>query len=362
MVEKMVEEIVVELGYSLHDIGMWFLSVPYPNGFPLTDFFEFINPYAMVNEFAQEIYDNFNEKYIREFVTVIIGSGASASPKTNILIDEVISELGKDVYVTNSMVHFGKTKDVTLEESFSILAKIKGEKSVPNLLKDKEIIKRDDNINPTNGYEFLAHLANRKLINNIISTNFDEELEISLDDEIGKDNYRIVKSLSEFDAFNMEIESKNDMESKNNTESKKLILFKVHGTISYPRTIRATIGNVKKFEKDKLNAIRWILCNTKILIIIGFGFNDIDFQHAFSEALNDKANKESDEKMLICWVHKRDASREMHRDFLNSITSKKSIYRRIGKKYLVTMDSNVFLKELAKNIEQYAGNKKVVSR
>ena len=85
-----------------------------------------------------------------------------------------------------------------------ILAKIKGEKSVHNFLSDKQnisIFKREDNIFPTGGYEFLAHLVHQKLIHNIITTNFDEELEISLDDEIGRDNYIIVKSLSEFDAF-----------------------------------------------------------------------------------------------------------------------------------------------------------------
>jgi len=64
------------------------------------------------------------------------------------------------------------------------------------------------------------------------------------------------------------------------------MLFKVHGTISYPRTIRATIENVKRFEEEKHKVIKCILCNTKILIIIGFSFRDEDFRLAFSEANN----------------------------------------------------------------------------
>jgi len=313
----------------------------------------------MVERCAKHIHNYFNAKDKREFVTVIIGSGASASPKTDILINGLISILKEEVFLANAMVHFGKTKEeCTLEESFSILAKIKGEKSIHNFLKNKEIIKREDNIYPTKGYEFLAHLANHKLIHNIITTNFDEELEISLDDEIGRENYRIVKSLSEFDAFNMEIE--NEKEKENENESKKPILFKVHGTISYPRTIRVTIDNVKNFEDEKLRAIKWVLCNTKILIIIGFGFRDVDFRHAFSEALKEKAFKEkSNDKILICWIHRNVNRREEHNEFLDSIINKNFVKRRIEDRYLIAMKSDDFLMKLAEHIGQYDENKKI---
>jgi hypothetical protein len=325
-----------------------------------------MNDNDMVNRCAEKIYACFKDNSRREFVTVIIGSGASESPKTDILKNGLVSELTEDVFMANAMVHFGRRtiNDCTLEESFSIYAKLNNENSIYKFLKDKDIIIRDDDIYPTKGYEFLAHLVNTGLVHNVITTNFDEEMEISFDNEIGRENYRIIKSISEFDAFNMEIEIKKEKEKKiglgAKEESKKPVLFKVHGTISYPRTIRASIDNVKRFEKEKQKAIKWILCNTKILIIIGFGFRDIDFQHAFSEALIEKANKENtNDKILIWWIHRNKSRQEDYRKFLDSMTYRDSIRRRIEGRYLIAMKSDDFLRELAERIGKMDHNKMI---
>jgi len=311
----------------------------------------------MIDRCANEIYARLTDKTRQEFVTVIIGSGASASPKTNLLKNGLVSELTEEVFMANAMVHFGRKTiaDCTLEESFSIYAKLNGEKSIYKFLKDKEIIVREDDIYPTSGYEFLAHLANNGLVHNIITTNFDEEIEISLDDEIGRENYRIVKSISEYDAFNMELETKREKEKKTGKAVKeeliKPILFKVHGTISYPRTIRASIDNVIRFENEKLKAIKWILCNTKILIIIGFGFRDIDFQHAFSEALKEKANKENaNDKIYIWWIHRNESRQAEYRKLLDSMTTRDNVKRRVGGAYLIAMKSDDFLNKMAERI------------
>jgi len=330
-----------------------------PSGEPMTE-------NDMVDLCAEKVYACFGDGSKREFVTVIIGSGASESPKTDILKNALVSELTEDVFMANAMVHFGRRtiKDCTLEESFSIYAKLNNETSIYKFLKDKDINIRDDDIYPTRGYEFLAHLVNNGLVHNVITTNFDEEMEISLDNEVGRENYRIIKSISEFDAFNMEIEIKKEKEKKIGKavkeELKKPILFKVHGTISYPRTIRATIDNVKKFENEKLKAIKWVLCNTKILIIIGFGFRDIDFQNAFLEALKEKANKENtDDKIFIWWIHRNKSRQQDYRKFLDSMTYRDSIKRRIEGKYLIAMKSDDFLRELAERIGRMDNNKMI---
>jgi deoxyhypusine synthase len=64
---------------------------------------------------------------------------------------------------------------------------------------------RTANIKPTPGYEFLAHLVHHRLINNVITTNLDEEIEVSLDDEIGEANFDLLKSKSDFGHFLQEI-------------------------------------------------------------------------------------------------------------------------------------------------------------
>ena len=163
---------------------------------------------SKIKEIAKSIYNHSEDKSKRGLVTVIVGAGASrSSPTTEELIKELIPKLGKEVFNTNAHVHFGKNaEECTLEELFSIFAKIKGERALHEFLRDKKyrgkkIISVNDYIRPTAGYEFLSHLVHHKLVDIIITTNFDEELEISLDDEIGRENYKIVKSLSEFDVF-----------------------------------------------------------------------------------------------------------------------------------------------------------------
>lgn len=259
----------------------------------------------IIKKIAESIYKHSEEKSKRGLVTVIVGAGASrSSPKTGELIEELIPELGREVFNTNAHVHFGKSvEECTLEELFSIFAKIKGEKALHEFLHDKEfsgkkIISVNDYIRPTAGYEFLSHLVHHKLVDIIITTNFDEELEMSLDDEIGRENYKIVKSLSEFDVF-MEMRRKN-------SAFEKPVLFKVHGTISYPRTLRPTIESVQKFEKEKFEVISEVLRNTEIFIIVGYGSRDTDFRNALVEALRKRSDS-----MNIYWVHKREETRSL---------------------------------------------------
>lgn len=329
-----------------------------------------------IRDCAEQIYDNLCKKESK-FVTIIVGAGASMSIKTSPLKDELIkyygsitfneeksehekSERSKEIFNINAILHFGKHReDCTLEELFSIYSKIKGEKSVQDFLtqktKDQKIFKRTDKISPNLGHEYLAHLVRHRLINIIITTNFDEEIEISLDDEIGRENYINVKSLSEFDAFNMEI-------IEPNVKLKKPALFKVHGTISYPRTIRITTDTVKKFEDVKLETIKWILRNTAILIIVGFSFNDMDFQSAFFEALNDKLLNEADSNNIkIYWIHRNEKNRKHYENTFNNKIIRNNKIRSLiesGSPIFITSDSTLFLRGLSENAESIDENKK----
>ena len=144
-----------------------------------------VKEFKDIRDCADRIYKHF-DKSEEGFVTIILGAGASASVGTKNLIS-YLTKNRETMFDINANVHFGKDyKKCTLEELFSIYSKINGAKRVHEFLSDKKFFKRADNISPTQSYEFIAHLVNHKLINNIISTNFDEELEISLDDEIGR--------------------------------------------------------------------------------------------------------------------------------------------------------------------------------
>ena len=304
---------------------------------------------SKIKEIAKSIYNHSEDKSKRGLVTVIVGAGASrSSPTTEELIKELIPKLGKEVFNTNAHVHFGKSvEECTLEELFSIFAKIKGEKALHEFLHDKKfhkkIISVNDYIRPTAGYEFLSHLVHHKLVDIIITTNFDEELEISLDDEIGRENYKIVKSLSEFDVF-MEMRRKN-------SAFEKPVLFKVHGTISYPRTLRPTIESVQKFEKEKFEVISEVLRNTEIFIIVGYGSRDTDFRNALVEALRKRSDS-----MNIYWVHKREETRQKYKETSEEINKESGDK---GEFSFIIKDSDEFFEELAEEIEEIDKNKKI---
>jgi len=304
---------------------------------------------SKIKEIAKSIYNHSEDKSKRGLVTVIVGAGASrSSPTTEELIKELIPKLGKEVFNTNAHVHFGKNaEECTLEELFSIFAKIKGEKALHEFLHDKKfhkkIISVNDYIRPTAGYEFLSHLVHHKLVDIIITTNFDEELEISLDDEIGRENYKIVKSLSEFDVF-MEMRRKN-------SAFEKPVLFKVHGTISYPRTLRPTIESVQKFEKEKFEVISEVLRNTEIFIIVGYGSRDTDFRNALVEALRKRSDS-----MNIYWVHKREETRQKYKETSEEINKESGDK---GEFSFIIKDSDEFFEELAEEIEKIDKNKKI---
>jgi hypothetical protein len=62
---------------------------------------------------AEKIYEHFNANGTTPgFVTVIVGAGASKSPKTQFLKDSLLSKsyIGVDVFETNAMAHFGKKR------------------------------------------------------------------------------------------------------------------------------------------------------------------------------------------------------------------------------------------------------------
>lgn len=234
--------------------------------------------------------------------TVIVGSGASGTPSTDDLKQALFDEVEQEIFDCNARVTFGRknAQACTLEQLFSIYAKVRGddERAVYNLLRKNGIQRQDSDIMPLVGYEFLAHLLHHGFVRNIISTNFDEKLEISLKDEIGEGEYRWVKSLSEFDALKSEAAVLENEEERTRFWYVKPNLFKSHGTVSLPLTLRPTTETVQRFEDPKFDIFKRILDETRILIIVGYSFSDPDFRDVLWKSINQR--REGD--LRIYWA------------------------------------------------------------
>ena len=261
-----------------------------------------------VKELVKLLCDHAKEKS-QSRVTVIVGAGASrSSPSTQNLIDGIKAKYSKDALQTNAHLTYGKALDeCTLEELCSLHSKFSTEEEVRHYLtsfkiNDKRIVNAEKDVfRPTPGYEYLAHLFHNRLINTIITTNFDEELEASIDDEIGRENYQLIKSKSEFDQLNEKWNIKEP-------QTDERFLFKVHGTISYPATIRSTIDLVKRFEPEKFEVLKRVLTNTAILIIVGFAFADIDFKQVFVDSL-----RHSHQPLKFYWISRSKSAEGSYR-------------------------------------------------
>lgn len=217
-------------------------------------------------------------------VSVIVGSGASDYEKFGVpkLKGELLHRLrleGKEQLRINAFSQINKEpNDCGLEELLSIYANVYGE-SIHEFL-DENGIKPKANIveMPPLGYQILSHFIYNKLINNIISFNFDEFLEAAIDDEVGEDGYEWVRSKS---IFQKEVE---DMDRGGGLPPKPL-LIKPHGTISYPVTIRPTFETVQTFEKEKQDLLEKVLIKYSYWVILGFSCPDADFQKILKKVI-----------------------------------------------------------------------------
>jgi hypothetical protein len=294
----------------------------------------------------------------------MVGAGASTSSPTSALREGLKRMLREDIFETNARVYFGKTyAECTLEELFSIYARIRGADAVRTFLvhpprgTQVKIVRDTEDILPNVGYEFLAHLVHHKLINNIITTNFDEELEISLDDEMGRESYRLIRGLSEFDAFVREME-RQEQEGNSHSMFESQILLKAHGTISYPITMRSTIEKVKRFGKRKSKLIGRILHDTDIFIIAGYSFRDTDFKNVFFETMDER--RANSGKMRIYWIDKNwredtCAGNETYKAMDEMFKDKISIK-------CLPIESDKFFEKLAKRIEELDKQRKRIPR
>lgn len=228
-------------------------------------------------------------------VTIIVGAGVSAEDNPDFsskhlkekFLNEYISSLGidKKFFDEQAIAKFGRAEAhrCTLEELFSILETwpYVDEKSVFDFL-DKwiRLPSRTSSENIFNeSYDYLAHLLHHKVISYIFNGNHDEMLSVALDDEIGEGGYGYIVSRSEFDAY---LEK-----TREGSVPEIPTVFKLHGTMSRPLTLRPTVETVKEFEDPKYHVLKRVLSNSSILIIIGYSFRDLDMRKVLRESVEE---------------------------------------------------------------------------
>ncbi len=124
-------------------------------------------------------------------------------------------------------------------------------------------------------YEITAHLVNIGLVDHIITTNFDELLDRAL--FLESQQTKEIEKIYHLSAFQSAL--------KNKIYEKKSTLIKIHGTISYPLTLRQLVDNVQEFEPAKSKLLTEILTNS-VVVIIGFGFNTPNLQKLFFDLIH----------------------------------------------------------------------------
>ncbi len=223
--------------------------------------------------FKQAVLDD-NQK-----VLVIIGAGCSAEAgiKTSQqVIDELDFGFQKEEILgilrqQNLEIPFD---DIPMEAYLSAYKEIFGPAWEDIDSKLREFFPDRENVNvapPPLCYCLLAHLMKYDFVHSIISLNFDELLEQALDDSLGIDGYKIVSSRSAFGRIR-------DLELYDETK----VLYKPHGTISHPMTLRATWEKVNRLDDEKIEVLKNILEKHSIWIFVGYKFNDLDITPLFS--------------------------------------------------------------------------------
>jgi len=189
-------------------------------------------------------------------------------------------------------------------------------------------------------YEITAHLVSIGLVDHIITTNFDELLDRAL--FLESQQTKEIEKIYHLSAFQSAL--------KNKIYEKKSTLIKIHGTISYPLTLRQLVDNVQEFEPAKSKLLTEILTNS-VVVIIGFGFNTPNLQKLFFDLIHKN-------KIKDIFLVKRSFTGE--NDFLNFLMKDRpyNIILRDCESFAIDLVEKLEKLELQKSTVQKNFNKK----
>jgi hypothetical protein len=254
---------------------------------------------ACVNTIAVE---KFSEKLFRQTdrrIVTIWGAGTSIKsgvPSGYYLMERMRRDLaviitsdycrerlGSEYDAIAAAIHPCSPQPVTFEYVMMVYSRVYGREKLYPWLKKFIRPMTDDAIPPYYpgfSHEYCAHLAKLGRLRYFISTNFDELLESSLEEELGNDGVRVIASRSEFESLrHVPMEH---WKRKHGFSLARCFLFKPHGTISRSLTLRETPQGVAHFEAEKGDVLTDLLKDATI-VFLGFGNYNQNFWLLFGE-------------------------------------------------------------------------------
>ncbi len=129
-------------------------------------------------------------------------------------------------------------------------------------LEDIGIVSVDTNLQPALIHELIAHLTYHRVLLPVINLNFDELLEKAFMEEFMAPEIRTIASLSVFSGTTAE------------SVKKGRAIFKPHGTISRPLSIRFKTHEVEGLEEEKRELLNELLSTEKWLLVIQYSLVD----------------------------------------------------------------------------------------
>lgn len=241
-----------------------------------------------------------------EKIVFLLGAGTSESagiPMANIIIEDCKTALGKNLLMQEiekireeeSKPEKGEkskwvielvdsTLPYTFEEVLTAFRNLMGENEVLQLLRNYFLVDETQFQGKTLitlFNECLAHLTREHLIDFIVTFNFDELLELSLDEDIGPHSYVKVSSPAMFQwavthgLTHQECTSPNQRPAEKGCEQAKVWLIKPHGTISQENTLRHLIEHVWHFEDEKKETLKKVFKNSYV-VVVGYSLSAVD--------------------------------------------------------------------------------------
>lgn len=204
---------------------------------------------------------------------VFIGAGGSISA------GQPLGDRLKDIIAKKYLADASTASEIEDDTLEMVLHKLRwlGSYAISDIL--KEFL--GNVTQPPLGYESLARLVKTGCVKVVLTVNQDELLEKAFE----KESLKFRTIVGEDDTFPL------------STLTEGPILFKLHGTISKPRTLEATLEDVQKLSHWKKNIFQHILENFGF-IFIGYSARDPDILRVLENDYNIKNRK----RYGIFWV------------------------------------------------------------
>lgn len=213
----------------------------------------------------------------RTRVVVVVGAGASAPylPRGTALAEEV-AQAADHRDLSQEIERLVRVYGMRKEGMETVLAAASltptGERRVRRYIARRFAIRHPTLVT----YELIAHLAKHRFVDAVVSFNFDELLDQSMEDELGAGESRVV--LSERDIPSTTIFDANDL-------GYVPLLVKPHGTASEPSGLRFTLNAYYDMPDEIREGLRVLVEHKDLVVInVGFGLQSAEFNYLLAGA------------------------------------------------------------------------------